>query len=160
MKKLPSSSSWLRSGLFGLTLMLLYGCTDEPDSLRRELQTNRELWDSHSILDYSYEFKRSCFCQGEITAPVIIHVQNMSIIAVSEVSKDESVDAARWVYYLTVEELFDEIDAALDKDVYEIVVDYDSELGYPSSINIDFDKSTIDEEVGFLVELIDFNETG
>ena len=140
--------------------MLFYGCTHEVDPLRRELQVNRELWDSHSILVYKYDFQRICFCPQEITAPVIIQVQNMRIVAVSEVTTDEPVDAARWEYYMTVEELFDEIDAAIDQEAYEIVVDNNSELGYPSSVEIDFDKNKADEEVGFRVELIDFDETG
>ena len=139
--------------------MLFYGCTHEVDPLRRELQVNRELWDSHNILAYKYDFQRICFCPQEITAPVIIQVQNKHIVAVSEVATDEPVDAARWEYYLTVVELFDEIDAAIDREAYEIVVDYDSELGYPSSVELDADKYTIDEEVGFRVELIDFDAT-
>lgn len=139
--------------------MLFYGCTHEVDPLRRELQVNRELWDSHSILAYKYDFQRICFCPQEITAPVIIQVQNKRIVAVSEVTTDEPVDATRWEYFLTVEELFDEIDAAIDQEAYEIVVDYNSELGYPASVELDADKYTIDEEVGFRVELIDFDAT-
>lgn len=124
------------------------------------LQVNRELWDSHNILAYKYDFQRICFCPQELTAPVTIQVQNKRIVAVSEVATDEPVDAARWEYYLTVEELFDEINAAIDQEAYEIVVDYNSELGYPASVELDADKYTIDEEVGFRVELIDFDATG
>jgi hypothetical protein len=53
--------------------------------------------------------------------------------------------------WLTVEELFDAVERALEHDAHEIEVTYDADLGYPDFIFIDHEEMAIDDEVGYRV---------
>jgi hypothetical protein len=52
-------------------------------------------------------------------------------------------------FYLTVPELFDFVEDAIDRRAHEIDVRYDPESGYPTHIRIDYVENAIDEEMAF-----------
>jgi hypothetical protein len=50
---------------------------------------------------------------------------------------------------MTVEGLFDYIQAAIDKKAHAVNVVYDAELGYPTSIEVDYIERAVDDEIRF-----------
>jgi hypothetical protein len=123
------------------------------NAMRAQLDRNRQLWNERGLSDYQYVFNWSCFCLPEYTAPVNIKVERGEWTEISSVGDGVPVIEKDWRRYKTIEELFDIIDEALLQDAKEIRVEYDPDLGYPSSVFIDYDERIADEERGFNVTL-------
>ena len=123
------------------------------NAMRAQLDRNRQLWNEQALSDYQYVFNWSCFCLPEYTAPVNIKVERGEWTEISSVGDGLPVSEKDWRRYKTIEELFDIIDEALLRDAKEISVEYDSDLGYPTSVFIDYDERIADEERGFNVTL-------
>jgi hypothetical protein len=51
----------------------------------------------------------------------------------------------------TIDGLFDKIQDAIDDNAFMIHVEYDTELGYPRSIAIDYDEHVADEELSLII---------
>jgi hypothetical protein len=131
----------------------LIGCTGNglpgsSNSAQDELDQNREVWESAGISNYSYRFQRSCECLPEVTRPFVVSVQNGVITEVRDFETGEVLDedGLGELRVSTVEGLFDVIQEAINDRADSISIEYDSELGYPSSINIDHDEQISDEE--------------
>ena len=124
---------------------------NEPtlDDLQRELNQNRELWESNGVADYQFVYQKICFCAPPDVAPVTVSVSQGTIVAVTLVDSGLSVTEADLERYSTIEDLFDLIQDAIDRDAYKISVEYDADLGYPLEANIDYDSRMADEEQGF-----------
>lgn len=120
------------------------GPSDERDDLRR----NRERWNAQRILSYEYVLQQSCFCPPELVRPVRVVVREGQVVSVADAERSTplSMDRSRT---LTVDELFARIQDALDRDAAEVRVQYHPELGYPTSISIDYSRRVIDEELSF-----------
>jgi hypothetical protein len=123
----------------------------EPDGQPDELERQREQWRSQDIQHYSMEFRASCFCGAEFTDLVIVDVVDDSIQSVSVKETGLPVQFMPADAWLTVEELFDAVERALENDAHEIEVTYDADLGYPDFIFIDHEEMAIDDEVGYRV---------
>jgi hypothetical protein len=52
-------------------------------------------------------------------------------------------------FFLTVDELFEVVQDAIDQEAYSLTVGYHAQLGYPTSIDIDYLLNAVDEEVSF-----------
>ena len=134
---------------FILVLVLLSGISQgavaasiDADT-QAELDANRLLWTTAGITDYDYRFQRFCFCAPGFATPGIVSVRDGIIVSVAEVGDGEPLDP---VDYLTLDELFDEIQSAIDLPADTIDVTYDGQLGFPSSIGIDFILEAADDE--------------
>ena len=51
--------------------------------------------------------------------------------------------------YHTIDGLFDKIQDAIDREAVRLTVSYDPEIGYPTSVSIDYSLTIIDEEFSF-----------
>jgi hypothetical protein len=49
--------------------------------------------------------------------------------------------------YLTVLELFDTIQEAIDEQASEIKITYDDTLGYPTDVHIDYNRRFVDDDI-------------
>jgi hypothetical protein len=125
----------------------------DRDWLRLQFDRNRRLWGEQDLRDYTYVFRWSCFCLPEYTAPVNIKVEQGKWSDISFALDDKSVLKENWDRYKTIEELFEILDDAFRQDAKEIHVSYDSDLGYPTSVFIDYNELIADEERGFNVDL-------
>lgn len=120
--------------------------------LRAEIAAQREKWAARRIVDYQLTFSRLCFCAPEGAGLVVLSVLD-----------DEPVE---WLYFLsgdpvapewqpvfpTVQGLFDFLEDAIDRGAEDIDVAFDSDLGLPTSIRVDYRLAAADEEVGYEVE--------
>lgn len=130
-----------------LLLLSVVACSEGPLGPAREsLQANRDLWDRRGPASYSYVYEVNCFCASPALRPVRITVETGEVVgAVREETGDE-VEGQ----FPTVEDLFERIQDAVDREAHEISAGYDPELGYPTAVFIDYERRVIDEEFGFL----------
>jgi hypothetical protein len=143
--------------LFGLLaaipLVLGASCSvlgvDGYDDERERLEAARAAWQAQGIDSYSYVLQRSCFCGGG-TTPAVVVVEAGERVSVTAVASGEPIDAPFAELYLTIDELFDFVEDAIDRKAHEITVSYDAERGIPLSVSIDYDENTIDEEMAFM----------
>ena len=118
------------------------------DTVQQELDARRQQWQSLDIEDYIYRFERSCYCVPEYVDPGLVHVVDGEIDSVAH-AVTGSMRNPR--LFLTVDDLFGELQAAIDSHADEMFVEYDVVWGNPTMINIDFSIFMADEEVLFHV---------
>ena len=133
-----------------VTLTIL-ACSKSAE-VQKELTDNHRKWESRNIKDYKYTFRRDCECTQDYRGPFIISVRNDAIDEVRFTDSGEVVDKLKYKRYPTVEGLFRYIQEAIEKKAAKIQVEYDSELGYPTSAYIDYSEQMADEELVFKAE--------
>ena len=140
----PTRASLLGAILLSLTLP---ACTTSPDDPGDDLLTNRRHWQSQRLSDYQVQFRMSCFCVLDVTAPVVLQVRGGAIVSVTRVSDGVAVPQSRWegIYY-TVDQMFALLADAKAKGADEVRVSYDPLLRYPTTVFIDQSQRLADEE--------------
>lgn len=116
------------------------------DPVQQKLNARRQQWQLLNVDEYDYHFQRICFCSIDFTSPGLVRVSGGEIAFVRNPQTMDPLDPS---FFLTVDGLFDEVQRAIDSHAAEIVADYDGTFGYPTSLDIDFLSSVIDEEVSF-----------
>ncbi|MBW4612287.1 MAG: hypothetical protein KME21_03235 [Desmonostoc vinosum HA7617-LM4] len=117
-----------------------------------QLRINRRLWNQQRIYNYRYTLSRSCFCTEEARGPVIIEVRNGRTTSIKYVATGKPANPELFRQYSTVPKLFNIIRDAIAQRVSSLNVEYNSQLGYPTQINIDFKSQVADEELFLTVE--------
>jgi hypothetical protein len=120
------------------------GCDNPFDSdqfQREELARARALWGREGGPSYTFTVELQCYCApGTSLAPVVVTVKNGQ--PVSRIYKKEpaapSVSASADVFgpYDTVDELFEVIEDAIDRDANVLQVGYNDAMGFPEIINV------------------------
>lgn len=118
----------------------------------QQLRTNQRLWNQQNISNYRYTLSRSCFCIPEARGPVIIEVRNGRTTSVTSVATGQPVNPEFFQKYDTVPRLFALIRDAINKKADNLDVKYNSTLGYPTQINIDYKSQVADEEEYLTIE--------
>ena len=99
------------------------------ERLKLELAENGDLWESQEIENYRFEYRRIRFCLPAFVAPVEI---SMVCGIINKAISLEDGPAARGLgisRYETVEELFDWIQNATDRNAYSLLVAYAGGVG-------------------------------
>lgn len=117
----------------------------------RKLRINRQLWSEQNILNYRYTLTNGCFCIPEARGPVVITVQNGIATSITTPT-GEPVNPEFFERYKTIPKLFDVIADAIARKAFDLDVQYDSQLGYPTQININYDSQIADEELYLTIE--------
>jgi hypothetical protein len=149
----PRASSLLPAAA-ALATALGSGCSGglSPSELRgerAELNVARSRWASRGPGSYRYQFQYLCFCSASLVTPVEIEVRGGRVAAVTDPASGRPAAPAAGRPTPTVEELFAVVEAALDRDVDWMDVQYDLVLGYPTVIRIDANRQSIDEEQSY-----------
>lgn len=121
---------------------------DSYDDERERLEAARETWDAQNIDSYSYVLRRICFCAGA-TQPARVVVENGQKVSVTLVETGEPVAEYEVEFFLTIDELFDFVEDAIDREAHSIEVTYDPDRGIPLTISIDYEEMAVDEEMAF-----------
>ena len=150
----------MRIKTFLALLPLLSGCvifsSDEGD-LQAELDSHRLMWETAGITDYRIRFQRLCLnCPAAFLVPVHVTVRDGVIEEVTDVDTGQPVDPDVVAALLTIDELFDMIQSAIDQNAAQIDVTYDEVLGFPSDADIDLSRSLINDDAQF--EVRDFQD--
>ena len=125
--------------------------TNTTEAVR--LQRSRALWARNGVRDYVYTVRVSAFV-ASANRLVRITVQNGRTVSITPDDGDPTPlenDGRFFARFATVESLFNVIQQALNARADSISVDYDSVLGYPTRINIDYIRLAVDDELGVQV---------
>lgn len=115
--------------------------------IQQSLNKHLQQWKQAGIQNYSYEFRRSCFCMQEFTKPVLIRVKNNIVIDARLKENKQPLSENLKDNRQTINMLFASIQDAINRKAYSIKVKYNDKYGYPTSINVDYHKELADEEI-------------
>ena len=115
-----------------------------------EFDASLKRWKSAALSSYEYGYRKYCECHPDSPPETIVTVRSGKVTAVRHrpVGYDHEVpaDAKNLQYYWTVDGLFDLLRAAFARGAM-VRVTYDPSLGFPTSINIDYDANFIGDEL-------------
>ena len=116
-----------------------------------EFSKNQKKWSDANITHYRFELNIGCFCAFRSQMPLKVEAQNGEIVSIT--APDGSVIAktdANYKYYskyATINRLFSELKADLGGKADAVTVTYDPTYGFPATLNIDFIKNAVDDEL-------------
>ncbi|WP_226883451.1 DUF6174 domain-containing protein [Allocoleopsis franciscana] len=125
------------------------------------MQRNKQLWAKQKISKYRYTLRRSCFCLPKSTEPVRIAVRNGKVTSMVAASNGQPVNREDFAKYDLIAKLFEIVEDAIcasqqrfaiAKKAYRLSVTYHPTLGYPTKIDIDYNKQMADEEIFLTIE--------
>ena len=115
-----------------------------------ELDAARARWQAAALVSYEYGYNKYCDCHRENPPETVVTVRSGKVTGVRHrpVGTTTEVPAAEknLSYYWTVDELFALVASALERGV-QVRVAYDTELGFPRQIYIDYDAKLIGDEL-------------
>ncbi len=127
------------------------GCATGTGPNLEGLERARARWAAQGVDSYEVDVRRLCFCAFDVTRAVRVHVANGHATARTYIDTGEPVVQDPELFP-DIPGLFDLIEEAIDQDAHSIEVDYDSDLGYPLSISIDYLEHAVDEELTMIVD--------
>ena len=125
------------------------GDTDVLREDQAELDRHRALWEANRAEGYSFVLVPICFCPQHLLNPVTIHVVDGIVASVTYVESGEAPEHDGFGRYVTIDELFDTIQEAIDGEASQVTVSYDPAIGYPTNARLDYDANMADEEYMF-----------
>ena len=125
-----------------LLIAALFACS--MPNYQFELDEGRERWNENAPSHYRYVQDEWAFADS--VGPVRIEVQDGEIVSALIVETDQPAPESR---ALTIEDLFDMVQDEIDQEPDDITVEYDAELGFPSSVDVDPISNAMDDEHGF-----------
>ena len=133
---------------------LVHGQSTTPDfvQIQAELNDARLLWFRQMVAKrYQYTYDFFGFFPPGYIMPRLAEVNETGDMELLLTMDGESaMEFRRWVR--TVEEAFAVIQEAIDEQVYELNVTFDSQLGFPTRTYIDWDDMICDDEETFYFE--------
>jgi hypothetical protein len=124
----------------------VFGIDDESD-----LERAQQRWADEGPASYTFVFGRSCFCGWETTRPARITVVNRVVVSRHYVDTGDPVPQQWERYYPAMEGVFQIVHDAINRDADEVNARYDSRLGYPIDVEIDYVHNAIDDELSLSV---------
>ena len=139
-----------------LLSLLLGACENATGPGWLELSANRRKWDLAGPADYTYEFRRICYCLLEAVQAVRITVRDGAVESVVSASSGDPIppDDVDDHFRVTIDSLFALVAAAAGGEADEVRVTYDPVLGYPREIFIDYYAMAIDDEMSFTAAML------
>ena len=120
---------------------------DDLDREQSELDRNWELFERNAPLSYSYTVRISCNCPSDVTRPVTVWVDRGAVEYLYYEDDGRAVPLSYANSFPSIEQLFDDIQDAIDTQADYIDVEYDFTYGYPTDVYIDYDRRIADEEL-------------
>jgi hypothetical protein len=139
------------------------GGTSVPEKTPEEIELDgaRTMFQQNMPADYSFHWRESCECTQETAAEMLITVTNGSISSAIYVETEQAVPAGVRSRLVTIDGVFDKIQDAIDEDAHAITIEYDTELGFPKSVAIDYDAQVADEELSLTIsDVVPLSECG
>ncbi len=127
-----------------MLFVLLSACLPVDSHNQRQLDAAHDKWDADAPSHYRYVEDEWAFAPFD--GPVRIEVQDGVIVSALIVETDQPAPESR---ALTIEALFDKVQAELDGHPDDIAIEYDPDLGFPASVDVDPIENAMDDEHGF-----------
>ncbi|CAK8722813.1 MAG: hypothetical protein D3920_15070 [Candidatus Electrothrix sp. AW2] len=122
----------------------------EPvNPVQAELNKNMALWEHVKPSDYTYTYKRNCFCPPE--EEIIITITNGQVTAAFYSPSGTALPPENFDNLMTIEKLFQVIQKAITQEYDRLEVTYNATLGYPENIVTDPNERATDLGVGYVV---------
>jgi hypothetical protein len=117
--------------------------------------TSWSQWNRLRPAQYTYDFRRGCFCGGEAVQPVRITVSNGQVVSVRHLPDLTPVppEQVSQFYQVTLDSVFAIVRHAIATDADMISAQYDPRWGYPSDVMIDYRRNAADEELSVTTTL-------
>jgi serine protease len=145
----PASCSGCGTGLMDANaavqaaLTVVTPPTDSYAALKATLTTNRNVWTSKAIKNYSYILEKG-------SQKFKLTIRSGKAYSGVDLNTNRSLSkTALNTYGKTVEQLFAVIDTAITNKAASVNATYDVSLGYPSAINIDQNTSVVGDESSY-----------
>lgn len=125
------------------------------------LKANSDLWRSKQVKNYNFTLHATCFCGLAPRSPVRIEVRNGKPVSIVTLNKENTFYFVPEAYkdYNTLDNLFERIEEAANREPDFISVSYDETLGYPTSFTVDQRKAVFDDEKTLSVKDFESNPT-
>lgn len=107
----------------------------------------RNLWNARGPEDYTMLLHRSCFCGN--TGDFVVEVENGVTVAARRADTGEVVEMLENMP--SVDALFDLLEAELARPADRVLAEFDEDLGFPTSIDVDPDFQVADDEVSYRI---------
>lgn len=153
-------AAWPRRPTVGILLLVavLIGVSaGQPTSsnneifLRNQLKSNRMKWEALGPKTFTLRFTRACFCPPDFRGPFFAEIVDGEVVS----ARFESGEPADPTDVLTVEEVFNEIESAIDQNAEQVIVKYDTLNGMPTSVFIDISSMIADEEKSYDLAIVE-----
>ena len=120
-----------------------------------EFSRNQQKWQDANITHYRMELNISCFCAFRDQMPLTVEVRDGQILSLAAIDGtlvlDTDPNYEFFAPHATIDQLFAELDAALNGGADSVTVTYDATYGFPTEIGIDYSQETADEEMYFSI---------
>ncbi len=146
-KKLPVFLALLLPAI--LLLGALTACDDDSTAPKEDEHSKaKRLWREAGYNAYEFSQWRDCFCilGGQ---EVSLGVLGDSIIAGTLVDQGRALTQDERLWYRTVDQLFAFIEQVRAASPASLVIEYDSLLGYPRRISVDYSTQLADDEITY-----------
>lgn len=135
-------------GSFAAVLVAGAACSDTTGpGIEHERATIR--WEKAGLEDYSFIYDQLCFCA--FTGPHRVTVEDGTVVDVIRLPGSMTVGSTEPDYFPTIDDLFDRLRDAAERDPVKFDISYDEELGYPVRADVDISEQIVDEEYSFEV---------
>jgi hypothetical protein len=141
--------TWVRSVVVGCVL-LGSACDDPVSPEITALMSAEAQWHAAQPASNSYIIQQAvnCFCiDGGTVFEVTVTAGTITVVR--RLPGLEVVPVDQYARFRTIDQLFDEIRAALKKDGVLLHVEYNSSMGYPTVVSLDPVRNAVDDEVAY-----------
>ena len=118
-------------------------------------------WEESKFSHYEFRYGLACICPQTNPSLIVVYADTVYQVLDPETRDSLMVQTAENMFefagdvyrssYRTIDELFEIIKDARARDAYKLYVEYDESKGFPISIDIDYIKNAVDDEVFYSV---------
>ena len=142
----------LRHLRLGIPILLATACTGDPFSPAEEraLVAAEERWQAAGPASYTFEYLVSCFCEPHGWLRIAVEDGAVATVVYAD-SAHVALDADGWP---AVEDLFARVRELADggsANGRDVDAEFEQTLGYPTSIDVTYDRSVQDGGVSYSV---------
>lgn len=137
-------------------LFVLVGCggpkeeVDNPDVSDPKMQAlmaAKSLWDAQAYTSYRFDLQRSCFCLNENNQATVVVDDGQ----VTSLYSGSGFLATDHFLAISIEDLFAEIESALQSATADATVTYNPDYGYPETVALDRIVLAADDEMYYSI---------
>jgi hypothetical protein len=125
-------------------------CTLIAAAQKPELAAGRDAWRAAKLASYEYGYRKFCECHPDTPPETVVTVREGKVVGVRHrpvgLEMEVQAEARNLEFYWTMDGLFDLVDSALGRGA-TVRASYDSALGFPTEVYIDYDANFIGDEL-------------
>ena len=113
------------------TPLVLLACSPEHQQQVQDLEAARSAWEEHRPAAYGYTYDDEGMLHALVGA-VAIDVEDREVVLSTVIDTGEKAPDQWW---LSIDDLFDEIESVIEGRPSSLDVEYDAELGIPTTLH-------------------------